>query len=483
MLKYATYKKVKRWKSSQRSDNFGEKKVKAWGLTEAELQEPDIIWAKLEQTCGIDHSFRAARLEFSNMKQTSTIDSFYTDLKAQCDKCRFKDPEERLIDQMIKGISNTEAKKELVVETESLTLANCIKIAKKHEALDAQFFAFQSVNNPNSTAVNLVKNKPMYKNCYFCGQDHPKGECPAHGYVCKRCKEKHHWTSQCERATEFLLRKQKKRGQFKPSKDKKTKDKKQSKAKSRHDSKKTFQCTKSEDSEDGDDPILKIQNVNINMNLKSTTEQLNATVEVKKPKANLTVQVDTGAEANLLPLRCFKQMFPEHTSDDGKPVPCEIVNVKPFTKLSAYNSSEIKHYGAVKLLCKHASTKSWNNTDFYICESSGPIILGLKDSLQLGLISVHNKVYAVNQDNSPIKDTKDLTTKYPDRFKGLGKFPGKVRIELKDDAQPVVHAPRRCPIHLKGEIQKALEQMESQDIIEKIPQGQPTEWLSSLAYA
>ena len=115
---------------------IGEKKVKSWGLSEEQLADPANVWTKLEATCGIDHSFRAARIEFANMTQGSqqTVDMFYADLKEQCDKCRFKQPEERMIDQIIRGIKNTEAKKELVVENEALALETCLKIARKHES-------------------------------------------------------------------------------------------------------------------------------------------------------------------------------------------------------------------------------------------------------------------------------------------------------------------------------------------------------------
>ena len=64
-----------------------------------------------------------------------------------------------------------------------------------------------------------------------------------------------------------------------------------------------------------------------------------------------------------------------------------------------------------------------------------------------------------------------------------------MKIELKSDSVPVVHSPRRCPIHLKGEIQSELDSMEEQGIMEKIPKGQPTEWhtperrMATLGYA
>ena len=154
---------------------IGEKKVKSWGLSEEQLADPANVWTKLEATCGIDHSFRAARIEFANMTQGSqqTVDMFYADLKEQCDKCRFKQPEETMIDQIIRGIKNTEAKKELVVENEALALETCMKIARKHESQDAQFNAFQSSSDPkNINTVKADRAPRIYNNCYFCGKDH-----------------------------------------------------------------------------------------------------------------------------------------------------------------------------------------------------------------------------------------------------------------------------------------------------------------------
>ncbi len=99
-------------------------------------------------------------------------------------------------------------------------------------------------------------------------------------------------------------------------------------------------------------------------------------------------------------------------------------------------------------------------------------------------ISVVNRVPKPQTSLKATKGKGDLLRQYPDRFQGLGRFPREAKLELKPNAEPVVHAaPRRCPIHLKGEIQRALNEMEKQEIISKIPAGQPTEWLSSLGYA
>ena len=58
----------------------------------------------------------------------------------------------------------------------------------------------------------------------------------------------------------------------------------------------------------------------------------------------------------------------------------------------------------------------------------------------------------VKQDLNNLKllnTTEDLIQAYPDRFKGIGCFPGTYHITLSSDAKPVVHAPRKCPIAMQ----------------------------------
>ena len=41
---------------------------------------------------------------------------------------------------------------------------------------------------------------------------------------------------------------------------------------------------------------------------------------------------------------------------------------------------------------------------------------------------------------------QDLIKAYPDRFEGIGHFPGTYHITLRSDAKSIIHAPRKCPI-------------------------------------
>ena len=84
---------------------------------------------------------------------------------------------------------------------------------------------------------------------------------------------------------------------------------------------------------------------------------------------------------------------------------------------------------------------------------------------------------------TPIPNTKALMDIYPDRFEGIGRFPGKYHIDTKPEVKPVIHPPRKYPIHFKEEIQAELDKMMEMDVIEHIPENESTEWLSSLAFS
>ena len=81
----------------------------------------------------------------------------------------------------------------------------------------------------------------------------------------------------------------------------------------------------------------------------------------------------------------------------------------------------------------------------------------------------------------PFSSREDLINAYPDRFKGIGRFPGTYHITLRKDARPVVHAPRKCPITTRPLVCEKLDEWLKEGII--TPVEEPTDWVSSLAYS
>ena len=49
---------------------------------------------------------------------------------------------------------------------------------------------------------------------------------------------------------------------------------------------------------------------------------------------------------------------------------------------------------------------------------------------------------------------------------------------MVEDAEPVVHAPRRVPLTIKDKLKETLDQLEKETIIAKV--NEPTDWVSSL---
>ena len=227
-----------------------------------------------------------------------------------------------------------------------------------------------------------------------------------------------------------------------------------------------------------------------------------ATVDMpvaSKKRASLRCKVDTGAGGNVMPLRAFAKLFPNRLTKTGMPTGLRKCN----TKLRAYNGTNIPQLGALDtpITWKDEETKEVNKMDttFYIADTPGPAILGLPSCSRLRIVNLNCSVQLrkhgqpvkvskerekVKQDMKnlkPINSKDDLIKAYPDRFEGIGKFPGTYHIYLKEDAIPVVHTPRKCPIAIRPLVDKKLDKLLEQDII--VPVTEPTDWVSSLAYS
>lgn len=74
--------------------------------------------------------------------------------------------------------------------------------------------------------------------------------------------------------------------------------------------------------------------------------------------------------------------------------------------------------------------------------------------------------------------TDDIVRRFDDVFKGLGALPFIYKIQLKEDAHPVVHAPRRVSVPLKEKLKEELDKMTALGVIKKVEE--PTDWVNSM---
>ena len=193
-----------------------------------------------------------------------------------------------------------------------------------------------------------------------------------------------------------------------------------------------------------------------------------------------------------MPLRTFAKLFPERFDKDGNPT-----GLSPSsTRLTAYNGSPIKQFGT---FTTHVDWTPINrrvtnrlHTQWYVADTPGPAILGLPLCTRLNIVELHCSVKLQRRRPPPqqvdalemltdLSSRQDLIDAYPDRFEGIGRFPGTYHITLRENATPVVHPPRKCPIALRPLVQDKLNEWEQEEII--TPVEEPTDWVSSLAYS
>ena len=79
-----------------------------------------------------------------------------------------------------------------------------------------------------------------------------------------------------------------------------------------------------------------------------------------------------------------------------------------------------------------------------------------------------------------ISSVEDLLRLYPNSFDRLGSLNGEYDIKVDPTVPPVQHARKKVPIESKAAIEKAIDYMVKQDILE--PQIEPTPWVSSVTY-
>ena len=102
-------------------------------------------------------------------------------------------------------------------------------------------------------------------------------------------------------------------------------------------------------------------------------------------------------------------------------------------------------------------------------------LLGLKSCLDLNLIKF---IFNVQQGTaSELVDANQILMKFQDVFNGIGRFPGKYHISLKDDVEPVVNGARNFPISIRDKVKATLDDMEANGIIVKV--DEPTDWVHS----
>ncbi|XP_063953999.1 uncharacterized protein K02A2.6-like [Lytechinus pictus] len=477
----------------------------SWDLAERDRKNIAVVWNRFEKQLKPKSNFRVARLYLQRFRQqeSETADSFVSKLKLHAQTCQFRDDREfadRVVEQFIAGTRHTELQKQLLGQDE-LNIQQCLDYARTHEASISHMQQLAGVRSQLSPAVHVIQHK---RDCRNCGRSHSfssRESCPAYNTTCNSCGKKNHWSKMC-RSKQGVQASRGRQQRDSSGRDRERRQQTRSishkRGKQRSSSRNTWTATRDVHYTDAHTPPAKddtgsesFDQLSLNAiftSLDAISDQSDdeafTRIQIRQDEQeliiNLLVKVDTGSQVNTIPLRVYRRMFPSNLDADGFPRKGHLKDTSCV--LTVYNETAIKHYGTVTLPCRHGNT-GWINADFHVCDTSRPAILGLRTSKALQLValtfSIDSRSVQDNTQRDPIRSVADLKSQYPQQFDAIGDFAGEYHIVLNDGAHPVVHAPRKCSIHIRDELKAALDDMEKQGVIRRVTE--PTDWVSSLA--
>ena len=416
----------------------------------------DEIVKKFDEHCSPKKNESFERYVFrSRMQQPAeSIDVFLTDLKLKARTCNFKDVQDSMIrDQLVFGIQDSKLRERLLRETD-LTLEAAVKICHASELAIQHARTFAGDTTKDGAAVGMISRKTYNKeaqrqpnqrnksetfHCKRCGTRHAPKQCPAYGKMCHKCQGQNHFSKQC-----FSKGKQGRGERVHTVEEHRTGDE-------------NYMC----DSffvglvtQDLENMPEETQQTSVN---KVEQDKWTETLHIHGVKINF--KLDTGAKANMINELHIRNM-----------------KVKPHIRpnlipLKAYNGQPIPTRGMCRLKVRVKGKE--HHLMFVIVPDGHDSLLGDEACERLGLV---RRMYSIRRNAQ--NNVETIVDQYTDVFRGFGVLPYTYKIQLKDDAQPVIHAPRRVPAALREKLKQELDRMTSLGVIKRVEE--PTEWVNSM---
>ena len=485
----------------------GLRRYNSWGLSDDDKKDPKKIFKNFIEQLEPAENHRVCRLQLSHYQQhpEESTDDFVNRCKLLANKCQFiaEEYDERIIELIIASTHYPELQRELLGKAAKFPLKDAVALARKHEAaaLHSRQLKDLHISSPIETQVAGIhsrsreNNEQYRRKCKNCGRFHEDGRqnCPAQNDLCYACNKKGHWASVCITAQHQTYRQrmntQHAGGQSysrgPPNNHNHGRPSNYGRGRramhtineySEAVPYNTYDTQYSHDMYNNyrDDPeVQTFDTVTMSsIHDRSSDEayvNINVRLQSRPGVHNFRLKVDTGAQANTLPYRTYKQMFPSGGAD---------AVIRPTNSiLTAYNNTTIRCLGLIDIECKFKSSQ-WQKTPFYVVDVPGPAVLGLPTCKSLNVVTLHCLVK--KETPNVINSVQDLIQQFPDQFDKVGEFKTVHKLQVDKSVPSHIDPPRRLPIALKDKVKHELDQMEQQGIIRKIEE--PTTWVSSLTY-
>ena len=372
---------------------------------------------------------------------------------------------EILLQIVINGSSSRLRKKAL--RDPKCKLHDILLEGQRDEASTQQAIIIESSSSHGQDLNQLAHSRKSYQpsrqkngKCYNCGGSYPhkNSDCPAKGKTCNKCGKANHFAKICYSRSHSVR---------KPTKYSKKHVNPVSKQPGSE-----VQSTSDSDC----DYLYAFDN----------KDQSRTLITAKVNDFQCKLLVDTGASVNVL----------DEATCNSLPFTTKLG--KTFVKIYPYNS-----HSPVELLGKFQATVETKNritvATFYVTKGTSGSILGCDTSQELGLVTLHINPVALKDNPKPSKDfdtpkrrishvqpTHDksidaMLEANKEIFNGIGKLHGThITLNIDPAVPPVVQNTRRIPFHIRKQVEKELLSLQSQGIIERVPEGQATPWISQI---
>ncbi|KAJ8412539.1 hypothetical protein AAFF_G00128750 [Aldrovandia affinis] len=307
------------------------------------------------------------------------IDKFVTELRLRARDCEFGESEDLMLrDKIVFSIADHRLRERLL-STADLPLHKAIDICRAKEAATMQARAMAPNSSTEEQLVHAVSNtgrfakyaKPQPNSarvalqeewrtraCRNCGRLHKPRQCPAYNMDCRKCGKKNHFAAVCRSNPDVAL----------------------------------------VEAEAPDVNALYI--AGISRAHKGNSRDTGWSSSLRVGGTVVTFKLDTGAEANVLPLAVA----------EGLPMPLNMQRTD--TVLVAYGGARIQPKGVVKLLVQ--ARRKQAQLYFFVTDASDTPLLGRQACVQLDLV---RRVEALARSAPATK--QQLLQQYSSVFEGL----------------------------------------------------------------
>ena len=353
------------------------------------------------------------RFNSRNRRAGESVATYIAELRHLAEHCEFGSTlNEMLRDRLVCGVEEPKIQRRLLAEP-NLPFDKAFELALASESADKNAKDLQPMS---SFTVNQVQHK---KNCYRCGDKHSAADCKFKTAECRKCGKKGHIARACRSKTS-------------------TKELRPQRRSMQHA---TNNVTK--DSEDY--TMYNVSGVSV--------KPLKVTVRVNN--ADLDMEVDTGASVSIISEDTYNRLWPEKQQPSLQ---------KSTITLRTYSGEQLSVKGSMAVDVQYKDQKA--HLQLVVATGQGPSLLGRdwlsKIRIDWTELCNNHACYSLS-----LQDILDVNSSVFSPELGTLKD-ATATIQLDPSAQPRFCKARTVPYALKGKIEKELDRLVKQGVIEPI---------------